>query len=50
VSTGSGQGAAESFCEVGNETSCSVKGGEFLDWVSDSLTAQEGLCSMESLS
>jgi hypothetical protein len=34
-------------CEHGNETSGFIKGGEFLDYLSDYLASQEGLCSME---
>jgi hypothetical protein len=34
-------------CEHGDELSFSIKGGEFLDWLSALLVSQEGLCSME---
>jgi hypothetical protein len=34
-------------CEDGNEYSSSIKDGEFLDYVSDYLASEEGLCSME---
>jgi len=34
-------------CEHSNETLDFVKGREFLDWLSDLLVSQEGLCSME---
>jgi hypothetical protein len=34
-------------CEQGDEPSCSIKCGEFLDWLSVLLASQEGLCSME---
>jgi hypothetical protein len=34
-------------CEHGNESSGSIKCGEFLDWLSVLLASQEGLCSME---
>jgi hypothetical protein len=34
-------------CEHGNEQLGSIKGGEFLDYVSVLLTPQKGLCSME---
>jgi hypothetical protein len=37
-------------CEHSNELSGSIKGGEFLDWLSDLLASQEGLCSMELVS
>jgi hypothetical protein len=37
------------FCEHGNEPSGSIKGREFLDWLSVLLASQEGLCSMESV-
>jgi hypothetical protein len=37
---------AASF-EHGNEPSSSIKGGEFLDYLSVLLASQEGLCSME---
>jgi len=32
--------------ECGNESLGSVKGRKFLDWLSDLLVSQEGLCSM----
>jgi hypothetical protein len=35
-----------SSCEHGNEPLGSMKGGEFLDWLSD-VASQDGLCSME---
>jgi hypothetical protein len=34
-STGLGEGPIVAFCEHGNEPSGSIKGGEFLDWLSD---------------
>jgi hypothetical protein len=34
-------------CEHSNEPSGSMKGGEFLDWLSILLLSQEELCSME---
>jgi hypothetical protein len=34
-------------CEHGNETSGSIKGREFLGYLSELLASQEGLCSME---
>ena len=35
-------------CEYGNELSgCSIKCGEFLDYLQNQLASQEGLCSME---
>jgi len=34
-SSGSGQGPVARCCEDGNEPSCSVKGEEFLDQMSD---------------
>jgi hypothetical protein len=37
-------------CEHGNEPSCSIKCGEFLDYLSVLLASQEGLCSMELVS
>jgi hypothetical protein len=33
-------------CEHGNETSGSIKGGEFLDWLGDQ-ASEEGLCAMD---
>jgi hypothetical protein len=33
-------------CKHGNETSCSTKGGEFLDELSVLLDSRDGLCSM----
>jgi hypothetical protein len=33
-------------CEHGNESSGSIKGEEFLEWLSD-IASQEGLCSMK---
>jgi hypothetical protein len=35
------------FCEHGNEYSFSIKGGEFLDYLSILLAPQEGLCCMQ---
>jgi hypothetical protein len=35
-SSGSGQGPVAGPCENGNESSGSIKGGEFLDYLSDS--------------
>jgi hypothetical protein len=35
--------------EHGNESSVSIRDGEFLDWLSVLLDSQEGLCSMELL-
>jgi hypothetical protein len=37
-------------CEHGNESSGSVKCGEFLDYLSVLLGSQEGLCSVELVS
>jgi hypothetical protein len=37
-------------CEHGNETSGSIKCGEFLDWLNVLLASQERLCSMELVS
>jgi hypothetical protein len=37
-------------CEVDSEPSGSIKGGEFLGYMSAVLTSQEGLCSMEFIS
>jgi hypothetical protein len=34
-STGAGYGPVAGSCEYGNEPSGSIKGGEFLDWLSD---------------
>ena len=34
-------------CEYGDGLSDSIKCGEFLDWLQNQLTSQEGLCSME---
>jgi hypothetical protein len=34
-SSGSGQGPVAGCCEHGNELPGSIKGGEFLDWLSD---------------
>jgi hypothetical protein len=34
-SSGSGQGQVAGSCEHGNEPSCSIKGGEFIDLLSD---------------
>jgi hypothetical protein len=34
-------------CEHDNEFSGSIKGREFLDWLSILLASQDGLCSME---
>jgi hypothetical protein len=34
-------------CEHGNETSGSIKCGEFLDYLSILLASEEGLCFME---
>jgi hypothetical protein len=35
------------FCEHGYESSGSIKGREFLDWLKErQLASQEGLCSM----
>jgi len=33
-SSGSGYGRVVGFCEHGNEPSGSIKGGEFLEWLS----------------
>jgi len=37
-------------CKHGNESSGSINGEEFVDCLSDSLTSQEGSCSMELVS
>ena len=37
----------EGACEYGNELLCSIKCGEFLNWMQNQLASQEGLCSME---
>ena len=34
-------------CEYGDELSVSIKCGEFLDYLQNQLSSQEGLCSME---
>ena len=44
---GSGQGQVAGTCEYGDESSGSVKCGEFLDQLQNRLASQEGLCSME---
>jgi hypothetical protein len=44
---GSGEGQVAGSCEYGNELSSSMKCGEFLDWLQNQLSSQEGLCSME---
>jgi hypothetical protein len=44
-----GQAPVAVSCEHGNETSCSIKGREFLDKLSD-LLSQAGLCPMELVS
>jgi hypothetical protein len=35
------------FCEHGNEPFVSIKGGEFLEYLSVLLASQEGLCFMQ---
>jgi hypothetical protein len=47
---GSGQGQVAGPCEHSDEPSGCIKGGEFFDQLSDSLTSQEGFCFMELLS
>ena len=42
--SGSAFGQVAGFCECGNEPSCSIKCGEFLDWVSVSFSGRP--CSM----
>jgi hypothetical protein len=37
-------------CEHDNKPSASIKGGEFLDYLSDYLASREGLCSIELVS
>jgi hypothetical protein len=37
------QGQIAGTCECGNEPSGSIKCGEFLDWLKNSLACQEGL-------
>jgi hypothetical protein len=37
-------------CEHGDEPSGFIKCGEFLDWLSELLASQKGLCSMELVS
>ena len=44
---GSGQGQVAGTCECGNESSGSIKCGEFLDIAENRLGFQEGLCCME---
>ena len=34
-------------CEYSDELSGSIKCGEFLDWLQNTLASQEGLCSIE---
>ena len=46
----SGQGQVAGACEYGNELSCSIKCGEFLDQLQNQVASQEGLCSMEQVS
>jgi hypothetical protein len=41
-SSGSGQGSAADFCEHGNEPSNSIKGGEFLEKLSDCQFPKKG--------
>jgi hypothetical protein len=36
-------------CEHGNEPSVSIKGGEFIDWLSDYWLLEKGFCSIESV-
>jgi hypothetical protein len=45
-SSGSGEGPLADCCEHGNETSGSIKGGEFLDYLSDYqlLRSESALC------
>jgi hypothetical protein len=43
-------GQVAGSCEHGNEPSCSIKFGEFLDYLSVLSASQEGLCSMELVS
>jgi hypothetical protein len=40
-------GEVASFCECGNDSSGSIRCGEFFDVAQDLLVYQEGLCSME---
>jgi hypothetical protein len=48
-SSGSGQGPVVGSCEHDSEPSGSVKGGEFLNWVSDCSFVKEGLRTMKYL-
>jgi len=45
-SFGSGHGPVAGSCEHGNEPSDSIKGGEFIDYLSD-LACEGGLCYLE---
>jgi hypothetical protein len=45
--SGSGQGTVADSRGQGNEPSGSIKGGEFLNWLSVLPASQEGRCSME---
>jgi len=45
--SGSGQGPMADSCEHGNEPSCSIKSGEFVDWM---LASSVGFCSVELVS
>ena len=44
---GSERGQVAGTCECDNESSGSIKCGEFLDYLQNQLASREGLCSME---